>query len=293
MPIFKRAWRLKLELENSIKTFQELNYTDESLKIQFETTNQIGGSWVQGSVTLYGLNKDDMKYLSSSARIFQKGKNGGIPFKKNKIQLEVGYVGDIGIIAAGGINQVNADFTSFDNKITLNFGGNIASNLDGITGKAISIKGDIDIKGIAEEISTLNKIKLKWSSQIKPQILKGYSFLGTPFQAIDDFRKQFKNDLVAYFSDDGETLIVEPNEPKAINKNLLSEETGMLGLPTPTQYGLSVNSLLNNKFKAGKFIELKSKKMSEYNGVYIINVVKHRGGNYENEWVSQLELRRK
>ena len=286
MAIFKRSWRLKIEVENVIKEFKELENTDTSLKIDFDATSKTS-KWAEGNITIQNLNKDDLQYLASCARI-----SGGATFKHNKVSLEAGYGGDLAVILCGNISQVDVDFTSADRKCTLKVSGNFAQNaLKNSVG--ISMDGDIDFREICKEASALMKVKLVYDSNIKPILQKGYSFLGTPMRLLDDLRQSFK-DYYLILSADGNTLSVKPKENATIlKKDVISEDTGMIGMPKPTQYGLTITSLLNSALKAGDFVEVQSKKITAFNGTYFIYELKHKGSNMNNEWISTLDLRKR
>ena len=153
--------------------------------------------------------------------------------------------------------------------------------------------GDIDFREICKEASALMKVKLVYDNNIKPVLQKGYSFLGTPMRLLDDLRQSFK-DYYLILSADGNTLSVKPKENATIlKKDIISEETGMIGMPKPTQYGLTITSLLNSALKAGDFVEVQSKKITAFNGTYFIYELKHKGSNMNNEWISTLDLRKR
>lgn len=286
MAIFKRCWRLKIEMENVIKIFKEVENNETSLKIDFDCTAKTS-KWAEGNITIHNLNKDDLQYLASSARI-----GGGAIYKKNKVSLEAGYGGDLSVILCGNISQCDVDFTSADRKATLKVSGNFAENsLKNSVG--LSMDGDIDFRDICKEASALMKVKLAYDSKIQPILQKGYSFLGTPMRLLDDLRQSFK-DFYLILSEDGNTLKVMPKENATIiNKQIISEDTGMIGMPKPHQYGLSITSLLNSALKAGDFVEVKSAKVTQFNGTYFIYELKHKGSNMNNEWISTLDLRKR
>ena len=88
MAIYKRAWRLSIQINNIVKTFQELDYGDQSLKIEFEVSNAVYGGFASGNITIYNLAQSDMEFLSSSVSPYGN-------FKRNKVSLECGYVENI------------------------------------------------------------------------------------------------------------------------------------------------------------------------------------------------------
>ena len=65
MAVFKRLWQLQIEINGNIKIFKELNWNEESLKIEFNVKNGIGGAFSNGDITIYNLNQNDMQFLST------------------------------------------------------------------------------------------------------------------------------------------------------------------------------------------------------------------------------------
>lgn len=280
MGIFRRSWRVTIELADKYKQFSELATRDMSLKIDFDAVNRIGG-YSEGHITLQNLKRDDINYLATSATYPMS--------KKNAVKLEAGYNGDLSVVLNGQIYQVEADFTSPDNKISLTVQGGLGQNFIN-TGKAISLKGDIDLKDVCKELSTLESMQLHYDENIKPIAQKGFSFVGTPMQLLNQLRNSFK-DLYFYIGADAKVLYVKPKENPAKNKvNTLSEDSGLQGTPKPTQFGIMAISILNPALKAGEWVNIKSQRVSQYNGDWFIREIKHKGGNQGNEWVSVLDL---
>ena len=58
---FKRGWRLSIEIDGKLKTYQELTNTNESLKVDFNITNCVYGVFAQGNITISNLSFDDMQ----------------------------------------------------------------------------------------------------------------------------------------------------------------------------------------------------------------------------------------
>lgn len=284
MAVFKRAWRLQVQIGDTLKTYQELNYQDTSLKIEFDITNGIYGGFASGNITIYNLDLDDMQYLASCVNPYGR-------FKRNKLSLEAGYVGNIGVILSGNIIEADADFTSADNRISFKVMGGIANNLSNNSVQT-SLKGKVDFRTICNECAKNNGLNLKYDSKLGKRLLNDFSFLGSPFQMIEQLRSYY-NDLNIFISEDGNILnILLKEDGEEINKQVLSKETGLIGKPKPTMLGVQVMSYLNINLKAGGFIKLKNEKLSQFDGVYRIQELKHRGSNQGDEWVSELNTQR-
>lgn len=284
MAVFKRAWRLQIEIGDKIKTYQELKYDDTSLKIEFDITNGIYGAFASGHITIYNLDLDDMQYLASCVNPYGK-------FKRNKISLEAGYVGLLGVIISGNIIEAEADFTSPDNRITFKITGGIGNNLTNNSVQT-SLNGSVDFKTICNECAKKNGLKLKYDKNIAKRFLQDFSFLGSPFQMIEQLRNYF-NDLNIFIDETSSLLNVLLKEGgEEINKQVLSKDTGLIGKPKPTMLGVNVTTFLNINLKAGGLIELKNEKLTQFNGVYRIQELKHRGSNMTDDWFSDLTMQR-
>lgn len=284
MAYFKRIWRLKIQINNSIKTYQELDYEDTSLRIDFNVENSVNGAFANGDITLYNLSFEDMQYLASSVSPFGK-------FKRNKISLEVGYRGSLGLILGGNIMEVQCDFNNVDNRINLKVMGGLGNNLANNSVQT-SYKGDINFKDICKDCAKKNNLGLFFDNKINNRFLNNFSFLGTPFQMIQRLRSYF-DDINIFISETGKILnITLKEEGQIINKQELSYKTGLIGRVKPTMLGCEVSCLLNINLKVGSFIKLKNEKLKDYDGLYVIYQLKHVGSNYGEAWLTNLSMRR-
>lgn len=284
MAVFKRVWRLQIEINGNIKTFQELDFNQKSLKIDFNIKNGIGGAFSNGDITIYNLNQNDMQFLSTCYNY----SNGN--FKKNKISLEAGYRDNFGVLINGNINEADANFESVDKSINLKITGGIQNNL---TNNSIqtSLNGNIDFKIICEECAKKNGLSIDYGKDIGKRVITDFSFLGSPYQYIEKLREFFK-DLDIFIDNIGASLKVQKKNSNSINRKVLSRETGLIGKPKPTWIGCNVKSLLNPSLKAGGYIDLKNEVLKDFDGRYRINEINHKGSNMGDLWESELILQR-
>ena len=285
MEAFKRSFRLKIQIGNVLKTYQELSFTDQSLKIEFDITMGVAGAMANGNITVYGLNNQDMEYLASCYNPIK-----GV-FKKNFVSLEVGYIDKLGLILKGNILEVEPDFNILGNKISLRVMAGIQNNLlnNNIT---TSLANKVDFKTICQECAKNNDMPLKFDSKIAKRFINDYSFNGTPFQQINNLRKYY-DDLDIFVDGIKNVLNVLKKEGgEVINKNVLSKQTGLIGKPTPVSNGLKVLSLLNTNFYAGGQIQLKNEHLKSFDGTYKIWELKHFGTNIGDNWNSELILQK-
>ena len=153
MDVFRRAYRLSIEIDGKLKTYQELTNTNESLKVDFNITNCVYGVFAQGNITISNLSFDDMQYLATSYNPASRR------FKRNKIILEAGYNDNVSNIINGNIIDVDADFNSVDASISLRVQGGIANNLAKNNVKT-SLNGDVDFRAVCSECAKNNGLTL-------------------------------------------------------------------------------------------------------------------------------------
>lgn len=284
MASFKRVWRLKVEINGNVKTFQELNWGEDSLKIDFNIKNGINGAFSSGDITIYNLNSNDMQFLSTCYNF----NNGN--FKKNKITLEAGYPDNFALLISGNINEADANFESVDKSISLRITGGIQNNLENNSIQT-SLSGEVDFESICRECATKNNLKLDFDRNITKRALFDFSFLGSPYQYIEKIRELF-SDINIFIDSTANSLKVMLKDGNPINKQVLSNKTGLIGKPKPTWIGCNVKTLLNPSLNAGGYIELKNEVLSVFDGVYRINEINHRGTNIGDIWESELILQR-
>lgn len=285
MEIFKRSFRLKIQIGSNLKTYQELGFTDKSLKIEFDITMGVAGSMANGNITVFGLTDEDMEYLCSCY-----DPSRGI-FKRNFVSLEVGYIDKLGLILKGNILEIDPNFNTLGNSINLKIMAGVGNNLSN-NNISTSLANKVDFKTICNDCAKNNGMTLKFDSKIPKRFINDYSFNGTPFQQIENIRKYY--DDVDIFVDGLKDVlnVLKKEGGDIVNKNELSNKTGLVGRPKPTNQGLQVISLLNTNFYAGGFIKLKNERLKSFDGNFRIWEVKHVGSNYGDNWISQLILQK-
>lgn len=281
MAVFKRVWELSIEIGGNIKTYKEREWGEQSLKIEFAIRNAVGGGLANGNITITNLNNQDMQLLSTA--FSNRGR-----FKSNFIQLIAGYTINLGVICRGNFSELSSDFESVDKSVAFKVVGKIQNNLNNNSIQT-SKEGKISFQDICQECASKNSLGLRYDSEVGARFLQDFSFLGTPFQYIEKIRSLY-NDLLIFIDDTSNTLCVQKIEKKAVNAQILSNETGLIGKLKPTYLGCNVRTLLNPALKAGNFIELKNAVLKDYDGKYRIQELIHRGSNRSNLWETELIL---
>lgn len=285
MEIFKRSWRLKIQIGNTIKTYQELGYTDQSLKIDFSITIGVNGIFSNGDITISGLTDKDMELISSGYMPYM-----GV-FKNNAISLEVGYINSLGLIIKGNIIDIDPNFNELGNSITLRVMSGAGNNLSN-NNVSTSLANKVKFEKVCSECAKNNGMTLKYDKTLSDRSLTDYSFNGTPFQQIENLRKYF-NDLDIFVDGSKSVLTVLKKEGgQVIRTDVLSNKTGLIGKPRPTTQGMQITSLMNTNFMAGGFVKLKNEKLTSFDGTYRIWELKHIGSNFGGTWITQIIAQR-
>lgn len=292
MAFIKRSYRLRVEVEKNYKVFQELRGDELGLKMEFSAINSVNSAqFCEGEVRIQNLARDDMYYLASCAQI---APNGEGVYRKNSVQLEVGYNGELAVVLAGNVIQVDADFASTDRMVNLKVMAAEGNNLLNPRIE-ISLPSAQKVQTIAQKVAEANGLSLSWDSAIEARSMRDFSFIGTPMQALAEFRREFADFLLVWIAEDGKTLKCAPLAPKtkgAQSMVVLNEKGGMVGAPTPNQYGIVINTLLNPAIKAGAFVRVESSVVSQYNGTYFVMDCKHHGSTQSASWLTTAQLRK-
>ena len=73
---------------------------------------------------------------------------------------------------------------------------------------------------------------------------------------------------------------------------MVSEESGMVGIPAIDHFGATVKIFMDNTVKLGDKIQLKSKLIPSANGDYYVYCIQHEGALREQQFYSTLKCRR-
>lgn len=225
----------------------------------------------KAKISLYNLSDDSRAFLENT---------------KEQMRLEAGYSGDIGIIFWGDISKKTIKHERQ--------GGDIVTTLLCGDGQASLASAHIEMsweKGVTcQQIldRALQKLGLNLrvkTGDLSKQYLHGKAYSGTVKQLIDEIatycglRWNVQNNAVQIY----------PKGRSATSEAfLLSETTGLIGIPSKTEKGVTVRSLLNAKLIPGGLIKLETKAMTG-SGTYTIKDVKHVGDTHEGDWYTEVE----
>ena len=277
MAIFKRAWRLSVQIGDTLKTYQEIATGDESLKIDFKVKSALDGDFSEGDITISGLKITDTAFLGTN----YDNKSGKL--RESVLKLEAGYPNATAEILQGTIIEATPNFNSPNNEINLKVKSGAFNNID--FSVCDSFNGAMNFKTICEKVAQNNKVALNFKTDENP-IIYDYSFKGTPFQQIENLRKYVKSSV---YLENAKLCVLSENQSSE-TKIKIDYKSGLIGSPKPSPLGCEIVCLLNPSLRVGQYVELETKKISQLNGDYRIIELVHSGSNRGADWTSNLTL---
>ena len=281
MALFKRCWRLSIQIDDVVKTYQELANDETSLKIDFNVDSSFNGTFSNGEITITGLTQRDIAFLSTNYEL------GSGKLKSSFVTLEVGYQDNISLILNGNIFEAVPDFTSPDNSIRLKVMSGIENNVN-LANATLSLE-NATFKDLCQAVAKNNNVSLDFDDSVENKVVGDYSFQGSPFQQIQELRN-LNQDIYVTLSNNS-LKVTSINTSKAV-KIKIDNKSGLIGSPIPSATGCEVTCLLNPSITINDFISIESLKIPQLNSDYRIMAIKHIGGNRSDNWITILTLQK-
>lgn len=277
MEAFKREIIFSIQIKNTLKTYRATE-DGTMLGVDFNVKKSVKGTPSTGEVTITGLLKEDIAWISTNFNL-----QSGV-LNPSFFSLSVGYGENTSEILRGNIVTAIPNLDSPDFSIKLNIQAGYLNNLQN-NAVTHSLK-NATLKQIAENIAKNNKLKLEFKA--KNRNVGDYAFAGSPFLQILKFREAYKG-VDAFIR--GDSLVVTDQDFKGINVVRLSNKSGLLGTPKPTPMGCEINCMLNPFLNVGDALDLKSFKLPQLDGVYFVFELSHVGNNRGDAWISKINAR--
>lgn len=274
-------------LEIDGKTFGDTN--GGGLNMSFDVP-YTGTGFVpnNSSFTLTNLNSEDLKYIVTNTARFTE--------RRRKIKCFAGYADNIKQIFGGEIFQASPASLP-DTTVNITAISNIAD-----MGELINVK--LENPTFIELIEDARKRcgygifitdSVKNSNILQRSVGQNYSFTGSPVEYLSDIETMLgvhtkqSADAMAFVVASNILHIGWQNDRFPAPAPIINAENGMIGIPTPTEVGVNIRVLLDVSLQPLQTIELKSKTLSLYNGLYNIINIRHTGSLRGRDWYSELE----
>ena len=259
----------------------------KGLNVRFRVTTFVqSGMASDARIEVYNLNRKDLGFLSTIARTYLQ--------KNYLFRLYAGYEGEEKLLFSGRALQAIPD--SYPDVI-LNINGmsgiewwgeNIETTKDKVT--VIDL-----IDYCAEKMGYQVNIddRLRKNNELLNKVQDNFSFTGSPMNLLQQCQQMMggvsSDPQTVFMSISNEQIdIWSPSVPNGNKKLLISKDTGMIGLPKPTETGCEVKILMNTSINAGDIIELKSERIDLLNGDYYVIGITHEGETRGNGWYTTL-----
>ena len=157
-------------------------------------------------------------------------------------------------------------------------------------------KGDIVSKSRGEKAklsdlarSTAKDLGVNLKFEAKDKQIANYSYTGAKLKEVDELGKA--GAVNAYIDDD--TLVVKDVDVPLNGKSQkLTKDTGMIGIPELTEYGVKVKYLYNNESAVGGRLEIESELNPAASGQYVIYKLGFDISNRDNQFYLVAEAKR-
>lgn len=259
----------------------------KGLNIRFRVTTYTNNGMASDSrIEVYNLNRKDLGYLSTIARTYLQ--------KNYLFRLYAGYEGEEKLLFSG--RAIQAIPTSYPDVI-LEMNG--MSGLEWWGEKMETSKSDTTVMDLidtaAQKMGYQVNVddKLRKNNELLNKSIENYSFTGSPMDMLQECQN-----MMGGVSSDPQTVFISVNNdqiniwsPSVESKNkklLISKDTGMIGLPQPTETGCKVKILMNTGISTGDVVEVKSERIDVLNGDYYVIGITHEGETRGKSWYSTL-----
>lgn len=130
---------------------------------------------------------------------------------------------------------------------------------------SVSNASRASMKQIAQSVATTLGLTLRFEATDKA--ISNYAFTGAASKQVDRLAELGR---VNAYTDDGELVVKDIGKPVASYANVLSMDSGMVGIPQADEQGINVTMMFEPSVKIGSLIEVKSVIYPSVNEKYIV-----------------------
>ena len=274
MELKERSIILQFSGENGEKTIDGLN-------VRFSVRQVCYAFGSQAQISIFNLSMQDINYLTTFSPFFDSK-------KRSTVKISAGYDNNITPIFEGEIWQA----------LPVKVGADIILNVKAVKGLYNSRK--ITSKVIKNKIKRIPLHDV--CKQVAGWLELPLNYLATSNKVVDTFvvtgniteaikKINTIGDVVA-FVEDNQLKVIDARNPKGTGIRLISEASGMIGIPAIDHLGATIRIFMDNTVKLGDKIQLKSKLIPSANGEYWVYCIQHDAALREQQFYSTLKCRR-
>lgn len=253
----------------------------EGLNVQFSVQKQCYAFGGQASISIANLTIDDINFLTTFSSPYLA------PEKRKQVFLAAGYEGSVKDIYAGDI------WTAIPNKRGADIWLDIKAITSYYTGSTILSKtitgSKTSIKDVCKQAANWKGLNFSWLAKSQKAI-DSFHYTGSLNGALRKINTLDSDILI--FEEDGTLKVIDAKKPEGLGIRLVSEDSGMIGIPKIDQFGVEITTLLDNTIKLGSKIKLQSQLIPIANGEYWVYSAHHHGVLRGNEFYSTFKCRK-
>jgi hypothetical protein len=245
-----RLLRIGIEINGQLKLYENLDITASGTKFANANQNEC-------EVKISNLDKATRDFLLTETSPFNKNK------KRKLLTVEAGristgyalvFVGDI--TSAVGSQPPDIALTIKAQTGQFSKGSIIATNQPGM----------VPLRNIAARVA--QDLELNLDFQAKPKQISNYSYTGSKTKQVEQLAALGR---VNAYIDDQVLVVKEYNAPLAKRTRILNQDTGLIGIPEFTEFGVKVKMLFDNQTVLGGGLDLKSANLPSADGLYTVS----------------------
>jgi hypothetical protein len=227
-------------------------------------------------VRIQGLKLSDMEQLTFLS--FLPGE-----YRKNHILIEAGDKGgELSVVFKGDITAASADFSTAPD-VTMKFNALTAGWSVLVADSPTSVQGEATAESLIKQFA--EQAGFNFVNEGVTESVKNATFNGSPVQKAEQVADEVGAELLM----DDETWTLMPWDKPRGDAVLLKAESGMIGYPSFTQDGISVECFYNPRLQLGGQIKIESI-VPRASGYWKITKLSHDLAAYtQGRWVSRID----
>lgn len=271
MPIDPRLLRIGIEVSGKINYYEDLNIVVGCTKFANAIENEC-------TVKITNLSKQVRDYILSETSLFTKSK------EPKRLIVEAGRMSTgTAVVFIGDIISATPSQPP-----------DIALTIKAQTKN--TSKGDIVVKAQGEQASMRTiatdiaaDLALSLLFEALDKKISNYNFTGGVLKQIE---KISEAGMVNVFIDDDKMVVKDRGVPLKSQAQIISADSGMVGLPSITEHGVKVKYLFSNLSAIGGALIVQSKINPTVNGTYEIYKMTYELANRDNPFYITAEAKR-
>lgn len=265
-----RLLRLSIEVDGQLNQYTGLYITATGMKYANPLQNEC-------TVKIMNLRKSVRDYLLTETSPFNR------PRRRKRLILEAGRqsIGYFKIFEGDIVEASPSQPPDISLTLKASTGGWWKT---GIT--TASYGGSVPMSTIAKQAA--ESMGLRLQNDATDKNVANYSYTGSTLRQVDQIRDMGYTTFV----DDDTLYVTDIGQAVKGSAYVLSKETGMIGIPQPTEQGVKVRFLLDPQARVGSQISLVSEMNPAVNGDYVVYKLGFDISNRDTAFYSIAEARR-